>query len=356
MIHLDRAEVEHWPLASAFKISRGIKTKATTVVVELSALDAFGGNVAGRGEATPYPHYGETPDECVAMIRAAFSSGIAGHHLFSKTSVLPEPTAFAGTLPALDAARSWLLDNLSPGAARNAIDCALWDLAAKAHRKPVWKLAALSDVVPVVTCYTISLDTPEVMAGAARDVGHLPLLKLKLGGTGDDIRMRAVRAARPDARLVVDANEGWSPDNVVALLKVAMEVDVELIEQPLPAASDSILEHLSPGVPICADESAEPGIDCADLCGRYDAINIKLDKAGGLTGALELLKQAKAHNLKIMVGSMVATSLAMAPAMLLTGSADWVDLDSPLLLAQDRIEGMVIDQGMISPPSSELWG
>ena len=245
---------------------------------------------------------------------------------------------------------------LPPGAARNALDCALWDLEAKRAGRRAWELAGRPEPRPVPTAYTLSLDAPDRMAAAARAVPHLKLLKLKLGGAGDPERLAAVRASRPDARLIADANEAWTPDMLVPFLDAAALAGVDLVEQPLPAGADEALAGVEHPVPICADESAHTSADLEDLVGRYDAVNIKLDKTGGLTEALVMAREARARGFRIMVGSMVATSLAAAPALLLAEDADWVDLDGPLLLARDRDPGLLIEDGLIHPPSPELWG
>lgn len=329
MIALHRLAIESWPLAGEFHISRGAKTTADVVTVELT-----NGVAVGRGECTPYPRYGET----VATVRQAIARAVS-------------------RLPASPpAARRALASHLPAGAARNAIDCALWDLEAKRHGRPVWQVAGLPRPTHALTCYTLSLDTPDAMARAAVVHAHLPLLKLKLGAPGDADRMRAVRAARSDARLVVDANEGWDPEVLPALVAVAHEVGIELIEQPLPAHSDEMLRGFASPIPICADEAAEPGARIPDLCDRYTAVNVKLDKAGGLSGALRQISEARRCGLDVMLGSMVGTSLAMAPAMLLSSRVRWVDLDSPLLLARDRPAGLRISDGWIAPPTRRLWG
>jgi L-alanine-DL-glutamate epimerase-like enolase superfamily enzyme len=321
--HLVDARVEAWPLAKPFVISRGAKTEAHVVVAEVAA-----DGLRGRGEAVPYARYGETVDGALKALRA-----LSGPLTRARLSAL---------LPA--------------GAARNALDCALWDFEAKAAGRRAWELAGVAAPQPVATCYTISLGDAAQMAADARAVPHLKLLKLKLGGEGDDARMQAVRAARPDARLVADANEAWSPAQLVPFLAAAAAAGVELIEQPLPAGADAALAETAHAVPVCADESAHTSADLAGLADRYDAVNIKLDKTGGLTEALAMAKAAKAQGCKIMVGSMVATSLAAAPALLLCGYADWVDLDGPLLLARDRSPPLAIIDGRISPPPPELWG
>jgi len=321
--HLIEAAAETWPLAQPFVIARGAKIEAHVIVAHVSD-----GEAAGRGEAVPYGRYGETVAQSLAALRA-----------------LSGPLDRAGIAALLPA-----------GAARNALDCALWDLEAKRAKRRAWAMAALQEPQPTLTAYTLSLDTPEAMAAAARKVPHLKLLKLKLGGAGDPDRMTAVRAARPDARLVADANEAWSPDMLVAFLAAAARAGFELIEQPLPEASDALLASVAHPVPVCADESARTSADLDRLATRYDAVNIKLDKAGGLTEALAMARSARERGLKIMVGSMVATSLAAAPALLLTNMANWVDLDGPLLLARDRAPGLVIEDGVIRPPPPELWG
>jgi L-Ala-D/L-Glu epimerase len=318
------ASVERWPIAGAFTIARGARTEAIVVVVHAEA-----DGVVGRGECVPYARYGETVESVVAAIESV------------------------GAI----ASRAALAKALAPGAARNAIDCALWDLEAKRSGHRVSELASLAPLKPILTCYTLSLDTPEVMAARAREAVAHPLLKIKLGGgTADATRMRAVRTARPEARLVADANEAWHPEELGMLLAVASETRFELIEQPLPADNDSALAHVRRTVPICADESVRTADDLAGVRDRYDAVNIKLDKTGGLAGALAMAAEARSLGFKIMVGCMLATSLAMAPATLVAQSADWVDLDGPLLLARDRAHGLVYADGCVSPPTLELWG
>ena len=320
---LVEAKAEAWPLAKPFVIARGAKTEAHVVVAHVA-----GGGHSGRGEAVPYARYGESVEEAVKAL-----NGLQG-----------------------PLTRARLPDLLPAGAARNALDCALWDLAAKQAGKRAWDLAGLAPPQPAMTCYTLSLGDPAQMAAEAKAVAHLKLLKLKLGGAGDPDRMAAVRAARPDARIVADANEAWTVDQLEPFLAAAAAAGVELIEQPLPAADDAALAHIARAVPVCADESAHTTADLAGLAGRYDAVNIKLDKTGGLTEALAMARAAQAAGFKIMIGSMVATSLAAAPALLLAGYAAWVDLDGPLLLARDRDPPLMIEDGWISPPSPELWG
>ncbi len=322
-LHLT-VEVESWPLRSAFVISRGAKSEARVVVVRLT-----GGAVTGRGECVPYARYGETAESVVEAIRAA------------------------GPIES----RAELARLLPPGAARNALDCALWDLEAKRAGTSVARLAGLGRLSPLRTAYTLSLGAPEAMAAQASAVSRLSLLKLKLGGEGDAERMAAVRWARPGARLIADANEAWTPAMLGPLLAAAAAARIELIEQPLPAGEDDALRTASRVVSLCADESVHTAEDLGALRDRYDAVNIKLDKAGGLTHALDMVRAARGLGLRLMAGSMVSTSLAMAPAFLLAQDADWADLDSPLLLARDRDHGLAVDDdGWLSPPAAELWG
>lgn len=317
-------EIESWPVAGAFTISRGSRREAVVVIVRAEA-DGY----VGRGECVPYARYGETVDGVVAAI-----SGL-------------------GAI----ASRAALADALPAGAARNAIDCALWDLEAKRSGQRAWELAGLPALRAVPTCYTLSLDTPDTMAMRAHEASRHPLLKIKLGGgTADADRMRAIRAARPDARLVADANEAWQPDELESLFAVAAETGFELIEQPLPAGDDAALARITRSVPVCADESAHTAHGLADLRDRYDAVNIKLDKTGGLSGAIVMATEAQRLGLKTMVGCMLATSLAMAPAVLVAQAANWVDLDGPLLLAQDRPDGLVYRDGLVEPSAAALWG
>ena len=318
---------ESWPIAGSFTISRGSKTAADVVVVTLEA----DGHV-GHGECVPYPRYEETVPGVIAALEAA------------------RPAIEAGL------ARADVRGLLKPHAAQNALDCALWDLEAKSSGRPVWQLAGLEQPKPLVTAYTLSLDTPEAMGEAAARASDRPLLKLKLGRDGDVDRLKRIRAAAPDSRLIIDANEGWTPDNLAAMLAACADVGVELVEQPLPAGNDEALRHVARPITVCADESAHGRAGLDQLVGKYDAINIKLDKTGGLTEALELAKAARAKDLRIMVGCMLATSLAMAPAMLVAQFAEVVDLDGPLLLKQDREPGIRFDRSLMHPPPSALWG
>jgi L-alanine-DL-glutamate epimerase-like enolase superfamily enzyme len=290
------------------------------------------GPYAGRGECVPYARYGETIEGVVDAIGAM------------------APTVAAG----LD--RKGLQDIMPPGAARNAVDCAFWDLEAKRSGQPAASSAGISSLRPVITAFTLSLGTPQAMADAARAASSRPLLKVKLGGDGDADRIAAVRAAAPAARLIVDANEAWRPETFAENMAACVEAGVELIEQPLPAGGDDWLARIDRTIPICADESLHLAADLPQLAGRYDAVNIKLDKTGGLTEALALAAAAQARRLKVMIGCMVGTSLAMAPAVLLAQRADFVDLDGPLLLACDRSPGLRYEGSLLFPPGANLWG
>lgn len=320
--------VERWPIRGAFTIARGAKREAVVVVAEIGD-----GCFRGRGECVPYARYGENVDGVVAAIEGCRAAVRA------------------------ELSRAGLAALLPPGAARNALDCALWDLEAKRSGTSAAALAGLPPLHAVPTAFTISLGPPDLMAKqAAQAAAAYPLLKLKLGGAGDRDRLAAVRAAAPGTRLIADANEAWQVHETESLLAAAAEARVELVEQPLPANDDAVLARIARPVPVCADESVHDRASLAVLKGRYDAVNIKLDKTGGLTEALATAAEARALGLKIMVGSMVATSLSMAPALLLAQEADWVDLDGPLLLERDREPGLFYEAGAVLPPSPALWG
>jgi L-alanine-DL-glutamate epimerase-like enolase superfamily enzyme len=320
-------KAESWPIAGSFTIARGSKTVAETVVVTLTE-----NGFIGRGESVPYSRYNETVPQCISALENARQTIEIGLNQFQVIKL-----------------------NL-PKAAQNALDCATLDLIAKKSGVPVWQSQELQAPMPAITAYTLSLDTPEAMGKAAANASHYPLLKLKLGRDGDVERLAAIREAVPKARLIVDANEGWSPAILPARLNACEKYGVELVEQPLPADNDEALRGLARNTMICADESAHDVAGLSKLIGKYDAINIKLDKTGGLTSALALATAAKALNFKVMVGCMLATSLAMAPAFLLAQLADYVDLDGPLLLAKDRDNGIEYKNGIMSPPRPELWG
>ena len=319
--------VERWPIAGSFAISRGAKTEAVVVVAELGD-----GKARGRGECVPYPRYGETVEGVAAAIEAL------------------RPRLDAG----LD--RAGLQMALPPGAARNALDCAFWDLDAKAAGRSAAELAGLPPLKPLTTAYTISIGSPDEMARAAEREAHRPLLKVKLGRDGDPARIAAVRRAAPAATLIVDANEGWDERNLAANLAACAAAGVTLVEQPLPDGRDGALAHIARPIAVCADESAHARDSLAGLTGRYDAVNVKLDKAGGLTEALAMAAEAERLGLTLMVGCMVATSLSMAPALLVAQRAAVVDLDGPLLLAKDRPEALHYNGSQIAPPAPALWG
>jgi L-alanine-DL-glutamate epimerase-like enolase superfamily enzyme len=321
------ATAETFPIRGSFTISRGSRTESRVIVATITD-----GGRTGRGECVPYARYGESLDSVRAQIESVAGDIAAG------------------------AGRERLRDLLPPGAARNAIDCALFDLEAKSQGVRAWDVAGITAPVPCITAFTISLGVPEAMAEATAAAGQRPLLKVKLGGEGDIERMRAVRAAAPEARLIVDANEAWSPAQYPPFAEAAAGLGVELIEQPFPAGEDAILGRLPRPVPVCADESCHDRASLDGLDGRYDFINIKLDKTGGLTEALELAAAARARGLGIMVGCMLGTSLAMAPAVLVASAAGFVDLDGPLLLALDRDNGLSYKSGLVHPPEPELWG
>ena len=321
------ARIERWPIAGAFTISRGAKTEAVTVVAEVSR-----GGVTGRGECVPYPRYGETPEATLAALEA-----------------MREPVSRGLDNEALQAA-------MPPGAARNALDCALLDFKAKTGGMPVWSLLGRPAPKACITAYTISLGSPEAMAAATAKAAHRPLLKIKLGGDGDRERIAAVRKAAPRSELIVDANEAWTSDNLEQNLAACAKAGVTLVEQPLPAGNDAALAQIRRPIHVCADESVHDRASLDGLRGRYDAVNIKLDKSGGLTEALAMADAAQSLGFQIMVGCMVATSLSMAPAMLLAPFARFVDLDGPLLLARDRDGGLRYDGSLVYPPEAALWG
>lgn len=318
------ARSEKWPIRGTFVISRGAKTEAEVVIAEISD-----GTHVGRGECVPYARYSETTSGVIADIEAARLDKV-------------DRKALRAVMPA--------------GAARNALDCALWDLQAKQTGQRVADICDLNPVQPLETAYTLSLGTPETMADAAKSSAHRPLLKLKLGGEGDADRIRAVRAAAPSSRIIVDANEAWNELNCIENLRACAEAGVSLIEQPMKAGDDEMLRNIPHVAPVCADESLHVTADLDNLTGKYDAVNVKLDKTGGLTEALELAKEARRRGYLVMVGCMVGTSLAMAPAVVLGQLADIVDLDGPLLLDRDRTPALRYDDAMVYPAESELWG
>ncbi|MBU2486030.1 MAG: dipeptide epimerase [Alphaproteobacteria bacterium] len=321
------ARIDSFPLKRAFNISRGAKTAADVVTCTISQ-----NGVSGHGECVPYTRYGETVEGVLGAIESmavAISAGMT---------------------------RQELQTAMKPGAARNAVDCAMWDFEAKLSGTRVSATACRILPRPVPTAITISLGEPGDMASEARAHASQKLLKVKVGTSDDRARMHAVASAAPDAEIILDANEGWTESNIREHLLLAAELHIGLIEQPLPAGKDEILAHIPHPVPICADESVHTLADLQSLSDRYDAINIKLDKTGGLTEALLMRDRARELGFGVMVGCMVGSSLAMAPAVLLAQDADWVDLDGPLLMAKDRSPGLVYSGSLVSPPSADLWG
>ena len=310
-------------LAQVFTISRGSRTEAQVLTVRVTD-----GGVTGWGECVPYARYDETLDSVEAQIR-----GLSG-----------------------SLTREALYDLLPAGAARNAVDCALWDLEAKRAGKRVWDLAGVAAPGPEITAYTLSLDTPENMQAQADKNAHRPLLKIKLGTPDDMPRLEAVRAGAPKSTIIVDANEGWSADVYADLAPHLVRLGVALVEQPLPAGEDEALRGMDRPVPVCADESCHDRASLSKLRGKYDVVNIKLDKTGGLTEALALRDAARAEGYDVMVGCMVGSSLAMAPATLVAQGVRIVDLDGPLLLAEDRETPLVFDAEGVHPPAAALWG
>ncbi|MHC5652778.1 N-acetyl-D-Glu racemase DgcA [Stappia sp. ICDLI1TA098] len=318
---------DSWPIEGGFTIARGSRTHANVVVATLRE-----GAHAGRGECVPYARYGETVEgvmDDIARLAPEIARGLD---------------------------RAGLQQAMPAGAARNALDSAFWDLEAKRGGTTAAALAGLAEPRAQITAFTISLGTPEKMAADAAKAASRPLLKVKLGGEGDDARIAAVRAAAPQARLIVDANEAWTEALFARNMAACQEAGVELIEQPLPSSADGALATLERPIPVCADESLHTSADLERLAPLYDAVNIKLDKTGGLTEALVLARKARAMDFRVMVGCMLGTSLAMAPAVLVAQEADYVDLDAPLLLAQDREPGLAFEGSLLIPPGPALWG
>ncbi len=318
---------ERWPIAGSFVISRGAKSEAVVVVAELAR-----GDHRGRGECVPYARYGDTVAGVAEAIKAMATELARGLDRMGLQSAMPT------------------------GAARNALDCAFWDLEAKCAGQRVHELLGEGPPKPLLTAYTISLGTSQEMAQQAAAASHRPLLKIKLGAPGDPERIAAVRHAAPRAKLIVDANEGWTPDDLEQNLAACAEAGVTLVEQPLPADQDDALERTARPIAVCADESAHGKASLPALIGKYDAINVKLDKAGGLTEALAMARETERLGLTLMVGCMVATSLAMAPALLVAQHAAVADLDGPLLLARDRPDGLRYEGSLVYPPAKALWG
>jgi len=320
---LIQVKVVSFPLAHVFRISRGARTQAEVVTVTIEK-----GGLIGRGECVPYARYNETLESVIKQVESL-------------------PT---------DVDKKTLQDTLPPGAARNAVDCALWDFECKKRNQRIWEIAGIQVPEQKITAYTLSLDEPENMFKQAEKNSNRPLLKIKLGTPNDMPRLKAVRKGAPNSEIIVDANEGWNAELYSQLAPELVRLGVKLVEQPLPADQDDDLIGLPRPLPICADESCHDRRNLEKLIGKYDYVNIKLDKTGGLTEALQLKDKALEAGFKIMVGCMVGSSLAMAPATLIAQNATFVDLDGPLLLSQDRPHGLFYDESWVHPPSKDLWG
>jgi L-alanine-DL-glutamate epimerase-like enolase superfamily enzyme len=320
------AQEETWPLKQLFRISRGSRTEAQIAVVTVQD-----GGHAGRGECVPLARYNQSIASVLAQIESIQDKK--------------------------DFNRQILQELMPPGAARNALDCALWDLEAKASGKRVWEIADIPIAPEAETSFTISLDTPEKMAAAAKANRNLSILKLKLGGDVDDFaRVQAVRGVAPSVRLLIDANESWTAEHYREIVPALKQLGIELIEQPFPASADEVLEILDHPIPVCADEGCHTTADLQRLTNRYEAVNVKLDKTGGLTEALRLCERAREKGFKILIGCMVCTSLGIAPARLMAATAQWIDLDGPLLIGGDRDHAIPYENGRIGLPPRELWG
>ncbi|MFT9099536.1 MAG: N-acetyl-D-Glu racemase DgcA [Zymomonas mobilis subsp. pomaceae] len=318
---------ESLPLKAPFRISRGVKNAIDVIVANISE-----GGMTGRGEGIPYAHYGQTIES--TLIEAnSISHKITEHY-----------------------GREAILSMLPAGPARNAIDCALWDIEARISGQSVAEIMGIPELKPLATAMTVSLDDPEVMARAAAKLAYCPVIKVKVDSHNPQECIKAVRDQAPSARLIVDPNESWSFELLEKIQNFLADARVALLEQPLPTGEDEGLSNFTPAVPICADEAFHSADDLEHIAGRYQVINIKLDKTGGLTAAIEIMKQARSLNLSIMVGCMVCSSLSIAPAFHLASQADFVDLDGPDWLVQDRNDGMLIDNGIIHPPAPTFWG
>lgn len=319
------ARIETWPITGTFRIARGAKSEAEVILVELEE-----DGILGRGECVPYARYGETVAGVLATVRS-----------------------FGDNASTID--HAGLGKTISPGAARNALDCALWDFVAKRRKTPAWRCAGLPEPQPIMTSFTISLDTPEAMGKAAQNAKDWPILKIKLNQEQFWERLAAVQESAPQADIVIDANESWTPRHLENVLSQT-PAGVVLIEQPLPADNDDVLASLNSPIRLCADESVHDTHSLAELIGKYQTVNIKLDKSGGLTEAISMARKASSMGFEVMVGCMVGTSLAMAPALMLSSFATFVDLDGPLLLSRDRLPSLRYADGMVFPPTGDLWG
>lgn len=322
-----RAQHDRFALSRPFRISRGVKTQADVVTVTVAA-----DGIVGRGEGVPYPRYGESVETALAAIEGIRGAIEAG------------------------AGRAELLALLPPGAARNAVDCALWDLESRATGRSVAAMIGAPEPERLASALTIGIDTPMMMGAAARSIADAPLIKIKVDATLPDAQIAAVRSAAPGAALIVDPNESWNQRLVEAMQRVLTECRVSLLEQPVPAADDAWLEDFTPEVPICADESVHVAADLDRIAARYQVINVKLDKSGGLTAGLELAQAARARGLGLMTGCMISSSLSIAPALHIARMSDFVDLDGPIWLAEDRAGGVRDEQGYMLPPAKGFWG
>lgn len=321
---------ETWLTKGTFRIARGSRSHVEVITVAITE-----GDHKGQGECVPYARYGETCADVISTIER----------------VLPTLSQ--------NLSREALFTTLPPGAARNAIDCALWDLECKQSSCSVYDIETANSATALMTAYTLTIDTADQMREAAEREAHRPLLKIKLGGEDavhDGSRMKSVRAGAPDARLIVDVNEGWTFDLLKTFAPLAADLGVELIEQPLPADQDADLADYNAPVLLGADESFHAPEDVTALTRKYGALNIKLDKTGGLTQALKTVKVARESGAKIMIGCMVSTSLSMAPALVLARQADYIDLDGPLLLDKDREPGLIYEGSYITVPKTDFWG
>ena len=327
MSRILHAQLDRFPLSRPFRIARGVKTAADVVTVTIAQ-----GEAVGRGEAVPYPRYGESVASALAQIDSMRGFIERGE------------------------GREALLDALPAGAARNALDCALWDLEARISGRDVAAMIGGVPPGPVATALTISIDAPAAMAEAAAAVRHVPLLKVKVDAHDPAAQIRAVRAAAPDPALIVDPNESWDRDLLAAMQDLLVEARADLLEQPVPAGEDEWLEGFDSAVPICADEAFHVAADLPDVAGRYSHVNVKLDKAGGLTAALEAARAARAAGFGLMTGCMVSSSLSIAPALHRAALSDFVDLDGPVWLREDRPGGIAEEGGYLHPPAPGFWG
>jgi L-alanine-DL-glutamate epimerase-like enolase superfamily enzyme len=322
-----RAQHDRFVLTHPFRIARGVKTQADVVTVEIEADGRI-----GRGEGVPYPRYGESIDSALAEIESVHTAIEGGADRHALQSLLP------------------------PGAARNALDCALWDLEARQSGRSVAGMIGAPEPGRMASALTVVIDTPEAMAGAARAIAASPLIKVKVDASDPEAQLRAVRAAAPDARMIVDPNESWDEQLLRAIEPLLTELRTDLLEQPVPAGADEWLEGFTPAVPICADEAVHVAADLDVIARRYQVVNVKLDKAGGLTAALELANATRARGLGLMTGCMVSSSLSIAAALHVARMSDFVDLDGPIWLAEDRAGGVRDEGGMLLPPASGFWG